>query len=101
MPSSNITTHHDSGTLTITINGHFTYELSHDFRDVYEKSTDIDTYILNFKNVINIDSAALGRMMVLYNHAQSHGATVKIVHASPEVIKVLRIVQYHKLFQME
>ncbi len=97
----------DGQTLTIRIVGRFDFNNHRDFRLAYEESRDnkssptaIKHYVLDFFQTEYLDSSALGMLLLLRDFAGGDKADVKIVNCPPDVLDVLNIARFHKLFSI-
>ena len=87
-------------TLKIKISGRFDFGIHQDFRKATEQaSSDVNTVIVDMRNVEYIDSSALGMLLVLRDKVGK--STVRIKNPKPEVKKILEIANFDKLFTVE
>ena len=91
----------DKKKLTISVQGTFDFTLVHDFRDSY---TDVEPkpeeIVLDFQNIVNLDSSALGMLLNLKRYMEFGDLDIKIVNARSEVKKILQIAHFEKMFQI-
>ena len=91
----------DGKTLTIKVSGRFDITLHKTFSDSYkDKIGSISNVILDMANVEYIDSSGLGMMLVLRERIGGDAARIDIVNVSPGVEKILKIINYDKLFNI-
>lgn len=62
---------------------------------------EISALILDLRQVNFIDSSGLGLLLLLREQAMAAGKSIILANCSPEVMKVLSITQFHRLFHMQ
>jgi anti-anti-sigma factor len=62
---------------------------------------EVSTLAIDLAQVSFIDSSALGLLLLLREQAMELGKTVALANCSPDVMRVLSITHFHKLFPME
>ena len=92
----------DKRKIQISIVGRFDFSLHQNFRDSYINCTEnkVD-FTLNLSETTYMDSSALGMILLLKDHAESHSGKVKISKPSEVVNKILEIAQFHRLLVIE
>ena len=89
----------DNNTAIIKVSGRFDFSVHNDFRKAYK---DIDLargeYIVDLMNTEYLDSSALGMMLLLKEFADSSASTVRITNANNEILEILKIASFDKLF---
>jgi anti-anti-sigma factor len=90
----------DGQQLTINIKGRFDFSTHQDFRGAYEKGADAKRYVVDLKETHYLDSSALGMLLLLRDHAGGERADVRLVNCSPDVVKILAISNFSKLFRI-
>jgi HptB-dependent secretion and biofilm anti anti-sigma factor len=92
----------DHKTLTIHIEGRFDASALDDFRYCYERVSlgMPDTYVIDLKNAVYLDSSALGMLLVLRDFAGGGNAQIVIANCSPEVRKIFSISSFEQLFRI-
>lgn len=98
-----VDTNLDAGTktLTIKVSGRFDFGLHQDFRKATEQaSNNVNKIIVEMAGVDYLDSSALGMLLVLRDKAGESKSAVQIKNARPEVLKILEIANFDKLFSM-
>ena len=88
----------DEQQLTIKIKGRFDFSTHQDFRGAYEKETKAKRYVVDLKETNYLDSSALGMLLLLRDHAGGERADVRLVNCSTDVVKILAISNFAKLF---
>lgn len=95
-----ITTEQDGVVLTIHLSGCFGYKMIPKFRDIY-KGLSADTPIrINLERVYQIESSALGALMVMRNFFGGEKADISLVNPSSEIRTILELSQYHRVFKI-
>lgn len=89
--------------LTIAIKGRFDFAKHVDFRSAYETAdhAKIKRFTVDLKDVIYIDSSALGMLLLLRDYAGGDAAQVRLINSCPDVKKILDISNFSKLFDMK
>jgi anti-anti-sigma factor len=87
-----------NGVITIRVEGRFDYSVHRDFREAYKEHPAGATYVIDLSRTNYMDSAALGMLLVLKDHA-AQGA-LSILGANGSVKKVLTIANFHKLIPL-
>ncbi len=94
----------DSGTQTLTINvsGRFDFGINQEFRKATDQAaSSVKTIIVDLMKVDYLDSSALGMLLVLREKVGESKSAVKIKNAKSEVMKILKIANFDKLFTLE
>ena len=84
--------------LTIRISGQFDFSLHREFRDAYRASEHVRRYVVDLGETEYMDSSALGKLLLLREHAHRHNAEVELRRVHGELERVLRIANFHQLF---
>jgi len=89
----------DNNTAILKISGRFDFSVHNDFRKAYK---DIDLtrgeYVVDLMNTEYLDSSALGMMLLLKEYAEDSSSTVRITNANNEILEILKIASFDKLF---
>ena len=89
-----------NGQCTVNLNGSFTFSDNQSFRHIVTAldKKDIQYMELNFSGVDFVDSAALGMLLLLRDHASKRN--IKVVLANPvgQVKKMFDLSHFHNLF---
>lgn len=86
--------------LTIFIKGRFDFSAHQVFRSAYEGFDQAKRYIVDLKEATYLDSSALGMLLLLRDHAGGERADVQLVNCNADVIKILAISNFAKLFRI-
>ncbi|QVM89927.1 STAS domain-containing protein [Pseudomonas entomophila] len=89
----------DGKQLTIKVKGRFDFGKHQEFRDAYERRQP-DSVIVDLKEATYLDSSALGMLLLLRDHVGGGEPDIRVVHASPDVRKILAISNFDKLFDI-
>ena len=84
----------------INITGRFDYEASQDFRNAYRhlQETEGVEYHVDLSDASYMDSSALGMLLLLREHAKSHGGAVIIERPGEQIDKILKVANFEQLF---
>ena len=88
-------------TVTISIHERFDFTAHKEFRASYKEHLCPLKYVIDMQNVHYIDSSALGMMLLLREHAQEYGGEVIIKNCSAEIMKILNIANFQRLFEIQ
>ena len=86
--------------LTIKIKGRFDFSTHQDFRKAYEHVTHAKSFVVDLKETNYLDSSALGMLLLLRDHAGGDRADVRLENCSADVVKILAISNFAKLFHI-
>jgi len=84
----------------IKVKGRFDFSCHSQFRDAYMTARDSEDFIVDMEETSSMDSAALGMLLLLREHAQQHGAHVTITNCRGQTYDVLQIANFHRLFKI-
>ena len=86
----------------ISVSGRFDFAQQRAFRDAYrDLPSGHMNYVVDLKGVTYVDSAALGMLLLLREHAGGDSARVRITGCTPEVRRVLDIANFPRLFDID
>lgn len=102
MSAVNVQVKPEQRVVVIEIRGRFDFSVHKDFRAVYKDGarTGMD-YVVDMKHVDYIDSSALGMLLLLREQVIASGAKVMIRNCSPDILKILTIAQFQRLFDIQ
>ena len=87
--------------LTIKVNGRFDASARKAFTDCYEGSSAVVVrFVVDMDAASYIDSAALGMLLMLRDHAGGDRACIEIVNCNSDVRKIFTIANFEQLFQI-
>jgi anti-anti-sigma factor len=90
----------DGQQLTIKIRGRFDFAVHQGFRESYEKFKDISCFVVDLQGATYLDSSALGMLLLLRDHAGGERADVRLINCNDDVLKILAISNFNKLFNI-
>ena len=79
----------------------FGFDLRNEFREAVRAYPVGTPYDVDLQKVVKLDSSALGMLLLLREHASGANSTVPNVilkGARPEILKLLRLVNFQELF---
>lgn len=88
-------------TALIQIRGRFDFSIHKAFRDAYKNVSSVRKIIVDLSQVEYMDSAALGMLLLLREHAHSHSASVTLRAPRADVNRVLDIANFGRLFEID
>lgn len=89
--------HNDSST-TIKVAGRFDFSCHASFREAYAGTKEGHDFIIDMAETTYVDSAALGMLLLLREHAQKTGSRVAIANCNGPAREVLQIANFQRLF---
>nr|WP_082306443.1 STAS domain-containing protein [Mizugakiibacter sediminis] len=98
-----ISAEHDRehGCLTIRVQERFDFSVHKQFRDAYLKlPAPARSYVIDLAGTEEMDSSALGMLLLLREHAGGDRAEIRVVNASPAVRNILRIAGFGELLAL-
>lgn len=85
--------------LTIYVKGRFDYSCHKAFKDIFSAEEAI-SYNVDLSEVAYLDSSALGMLLLLRDHAGGDKAQVSLLHVNGNVTEILKIANFHRLFEI-
>lgn len=86
----------------ISIDGRFDFSQQQAFRYAYRDLPSGQMhYVVDMKGVSYVDSAALGMLLLLREHAGGDAAQIRISGCTPDVRRVLDIANFARLFDID
>jgi len=85
--------------LTIQIKGRFDYSCHKMFKEAFTTVNPVRCYEINLAEATYLDSSALGMLLLLRDHA-GEGRAVRLMHVNGAVIDILKIANFHRLFDI-
>ena len=86
---------------TISMNGRFDFSAHRSFKEAYDSllhQKDIASLEINLADVVYMDSSALGMLLLLHERAQAEGKEVVLCRPNSNVMQILDIANFGKLF---
>lgn len=91
----------DNRIATIRIKGRFDFSLHNEFRKAYKDlAIKGGEFVIDLSATEYLDSSALGMMLLLKEHADETSCKVKIRNANDEILEILQIASFDKLFSL-
>ena len=92
----------DQTTIQITITGSFDFSLHRDFRNAYRNVTQAGVkFNVNLHGAEYMDSAALGMLLLLREHAEKHKSYVILQAPSPEIKRILLMAKFDQMLAID
>lgn len=89
----------DNGkSVTFCIPEKFNFQFHAEFRNLYETEKESKMLVLDMNKTQYMDSSALGMMLQVKEFADSNKSSVTLKNVSNNVLKILRIANFDKLF---
>ncbi|MEO5377853.1 MAG: STAS domain-containing protein [Magnetococcus sp. DMHC-6] len=89
-----------TGHITIKIQENFTYKILKEFRNAFTHESNDNKFTLDMASVKSMDSAALGMLLLLREHAGTENI-VTIVNCRDELKKLLKIANFSLFFDIK
>ncbi|MBF0627661.1 MAG: STAS domain-containing protein [Magnetococcales bacterium] len=97
-----ITTHEESGVVTITLDDKFVFSDHRAFRGTYHDRPPGTRFVLDFRRVTYMDSSALGMLLLLKEEGAGGDKTrVQLTHCNDQIKKILDVANFTQLFTMD
>jgi HptB-dependent secretion and biofilm anti anti-sigma factor len=90
----------DGQELTIFLPEKFDFQLHEEFREAYEKEEKMKSLVLDMLKTSYMDSSALGMMLQLKEHAEKCNGKVSIKNANGNILQILSIANFDKIFSV-
>lgn len=87
-------------TVTIQISGAFDFKLRTAFRHAYQNESAKSRFIIDFKEVSSIDSAAFGMLLTLREFSGGDTANITLTQCRPHIHEVFRFSKFYQLFKL-
>lgn len=84
---------------TIKVSGRFDFSCHRTFRDAYAQAPAQSDFVVDMAEATYVDSAALGMLLLLRDHAQRNGTRVLIANCNGSPKEVLEIANFRRLFK--
>ena len=86
----------------ITVSGVFNFDLHEEFGKALDvaKTKNNSKFTIDLGAVQDIDSSALGMLLLLRDAAGGDRANIEIRRCRPEIVEELRMANFHKLFNI-
>jgi HptB-dependent secretion and biofilm anti anti-sigma factor len=84
----------------IKISGRFDFSCHSEFRQAYSSHPAGASIVVDMSEASYLDSAALGMLLLLRDHANATGSPVAIANCQGQPNEVLRIANFDRLFKI-
>jgi len=86
----------------IVISGRFDFSMNSDFRKILADSAETAVkYTIDMGAVEDIDSSALGMLLLLRDKAGGDAANIDIVKCNPDIVEMLRMANFQSMFNIK
>ena len=89
----------DGKEVIISLPEKFDFQLHKEFKEAYEASG-VKTLTLDMNKTRFMDSSALGMLLQLKEYGEKHNTNINISNANNNVMKILSIAHFDKLFKV-
>ena len=96
---ASIVTKKTDNTVEIDVIGQFDYQCQRDFRNAYRYEPQGVVYVINMFRTEVLDSAALGMLLLLRDHAGREAANITIKGCGENIMRIFQIASFDKLFK--
>lgn len=97
----NITRNDDRNEVNIVITGRFDFSMNNEFRKILADSNNSgETYLIDMGAVDDLDSSALGMLLLLREKAGGDTSNIKIQKCRPDIIEMLKMANFHTMFDI-
>ncbi|MBF0180098.1 MAG: STAS domain-containing protein [Magnetococcales bacterium] len=98
---SGITSQLENGTLTIHLGRKFDNAAKREFQSAYVGREEVRRYVIDFRTVTMVDSAALGMLLILRAKAGEEHVEVTLRHLKDAILSIFKVAHFDKLFRIE
>lgn len=95
---SNVSYSDANGKHIITIDGDFVFDINRTFRDIYQKIPANQPITVNLSKTPYIDSAGLGMLVRLRDHAGGKDGNVTLQGANEMLKKIFEVAKFNRMF---
>ena len=100
--SITITAAANGQTLTICVQNRFDFNVQRELRTAYEAGGQrYDQYVLDLRDTQYMDSAALGMLLQLREHAGGRRQSVRLSNVLPVIKDILTVANFDQLFTID
>lgn len=91
----------DKGEVNIAISGRFDFSMNNEFRKIMGDSAGPnETYIIDMGAVDDLDSSALGMLLLLREKVGGDSANIKIQKCRPDIVEMLKMANFQTMFDI-
>ena len=89
------------GEANFSIIGRFDFEMHQDFRGAIKQAgPDLNKYTVDMGAVEDMDSSALGMLLLLRENAGGDNANVQLVRCRPDIKDILKMANFQTIFDI-
>ena len=88
-------------TVEIDVIGQFDYQCHREFRNAYRYEPEDVIYVINMFRTELLDSAALGMLLLLRDHAGREKSNITLKGCNDHIKRILQIASFDKLFKLQ
>lgn len=97
----NVTKDDKNNEVNITITGRFDFSTNNEFRKILSDYTNSgETYLIDMGAVDDLDSSALGMLLLLREKAGGDAANIKIRKCRPDIVEMLKMANFQTMFDI-
>ena len=86
---------------SFSITGRFDFEMHTDFRNALkEVGSNMRKYVVDMGAVEEIDSSALGMLLLLRENAGGENGSVQLIRCRPDIIDILKMANFQSIFDI-
>ena len=87
--------------ITIIISGRFDFSMNNDFRKILSESNEVGVkYSIDMGAVEDLDSAALGMLLLLREKAGGDSSNIKIQKCRQDIFEMLKMANFQTMFDI-
>jgi len=85
--------------VAISITGRFDFGMNSEFRKVLNETDGANkSFLIDMSGVEDIDSSALGMLLLLREKAGGDSSNIKITKCRPDIVDILKMANFHTMF---
>lgn len=90
----------DGKICTIQLPHEFDFRIHKEFRATHKNPDRNTQYVLDFSQTANIDSSALGMLLLMREELGNDRARIKFINCRPNIKQLLEMASFHQLFDV-
>lgn len=95
-----ISARNDNGVVTITLGNSFDFESVDSFRNAYVNNPSVN-YQVDFRNTDYMESSGLGMLLNMLRYFGDGNVSIKLINCRPQILKVLKISNFQRKFEIK
>jgi len=97
----NVVRNGDNSEVSIVISGRFDFSMNNEFRKILADSSGAnERYLIDMGAVDDLDSSALGMLLLLREKAGGDSADIKIQKCRPDIVEMLKMANFQTMFDI-